>query len=214
MGLSVPGFGGGDFVSSALGFAGQERTNRSNVKLAREQMKFQSRQADIDREFTDRMAREAEQFSERMSSTAYQRAVTDLKSAGINPMLAYMRGGSSSPAGFAGTSKVPTGASAKLENSVTPALNAALKNQELKNLKQQQKTQKAVELLNEANTHSAVALANKTNTENQLLKNKVPQSDIEAEIYRSSAGEIFKWLKELRGSVPKFGFGKNKRSKD
>lgn len=64
-----------------------------------------ARQAQLDRD-----------FQERMSSTSYQRATADMKAAGINPMLAYMQGGASTP----------SGAQASASDVITPAMNSAL----------------------------------------------------------------------------------------
>lgn len=46
-------------------------------------------------EFNERQAELNRKWQEYMSSTAYQRAMTDLKKAGLNPILAYTQGGAS-----------------------------------------------------------------------------------------------------------------------
>lgn len=60
--------------------------------------KFQAEQAQISRD-----------FEERMSNTAYQRAVADMKAAGLNPYLAIQNGGASTP-----SSPAPSGYAASI----------------------------------------------------------------------------------------------------
>jgi len=59
------------------------------------------------------------EFQREMSNTAYQRSVADLKAAGINPMLAAMKGGATTPGGSSYTAQMP-----QQFDVITPAVEA------------------------------------------------------------------------------------------
>lgn len=62
-------------------------------------------QSQLDRDYNASEAQKNRDFQERMSNTAYQRLMQDLKKAGINPVMAFQSGASSSvPSGASGAS--------------------------------------------------------------------------------------------------------------
>lgn len=87
--------------SAGIGAAGSIIGGLISSAGAREQNQMQRELAENANVAAAERAYAAQQFSEHMSSTAYQRAMKDMEKAGLNPILAYQQGGASSPQGVA-----------------------------------------------------------------------------------------------------------------
>ena len=121
----------GGLAGAGLNFLGQERANSNNRLLAREANQFEAREAEKNRA-----------FQERLSGSAYQRAVRDLRKADLNPALAYAQGGASTPGGAAGSGHTAN-QSNSLEGIASTAFEAARLKSEIDNIKADTSKKKA-----------------------------------------------------------------------
>jgi len=183
---SVLGSVAGPLISGGLSLLGGSSANSANAE-----------QAQLNRDF------QADQ-----SSTAYQRAVADMKAAGLNPMLAYGQGGASTA----------SGSTATMSDVVSPAVSSAMQasrlNADLQNIRQQNENLKANERKIVADTVSTTwanakmkaDIANSTAaTQSQINLNKTLQMQAvsQAAAATASAKQMATNTKLSEANLPK-----------
>lgn len=163
LGLISTGLGMASQMGGAyLNYRGTKKTNEMNRSIARDQMAFQ----------------------ERMSSSAHQREVKDLKAAGLNPILSAGGSGASTPAGSAPMMQNELG---EIGKGIKDSVSSAMEMTRLKNdiaLQREsiatQKTQQKKNIADQAKATADMNLTNKLETIKSIEANIAQQTSSSA----------------------------------
>lgn len=162
---------GASVVGGILGMIGQGQANAANASMAREAANFNLYSM-----------MENQRFQERMSSTAYQRSMMDMRNAGLNPILAYSQGGASTPGGMGASMQAATMENTmdSLGKGVSSAAQAAKDAEMSQQVKAQTGLTKTQDVLTAAGvdkvkqeTLTSAADANRKNAETAILAESI-----------------------------------------
>jgi len=191
----APGIG--TVIGAGVGLVGGILSNRSSARQARSQMDFQ----------------------ERMSSTAHQRQVADLRAAGLNPILSA-RAGASTPGGAMGqVSNVGEAAVSSAVAARRSYLDEQLVRQQVGNIEKdtELKADQARQSQMVADRESATArfldqqfATEQHRTANEFLLGKLLQRDVVAaeidkDVYNSWGGGLMRFIERFGSSAGQLG---------
>lgn len=145
--------------------------NQAAMERQQSQENFQREMFTKDTDFQQASADRQMDFQERMSDTAYTRAVKGMREAGINPMLAVSQGGASTPTGSSASGASFSGSAAPVEK-VPPILPTFISSA--------LDTIKTV-----ADVKQSLAVADETKSRADLNKLKIPEAQTGSDIWSS-----------------------------
>lgn len=157
----------GAVLGPALNYLGVQDTNRENRQIADANTQFQ----------------------ERMSNTAHQREVQDLKAAGLNPILSAGGNGASTPSGSTATMEAP-------QISMPDFMSYGI------SLKQLEQTDQKL-AIDKQNSAASIAKTLSDTDLNKMKKIMLQKGMIRAELEGEASGVLRNVIKFLKDSVKK-----------
>lgn len=184
-------------VSGAQAIA--DRNNANSLAAAQMANVASAISAERQYRFNAEEAKKHRDWQERMSNTAYQRQVADLKAAGLNPVLGYMQGqGATTPSGSAASGANYHGAQAQVDmsaNDVLQSLYSAIINSA---------TQKDIAQINASTALQQAAISSAAAVSAANIG--ASASRYHSDVYRRTELDTRSWLDILVNSI--FGSGK------